>query len=530
MAIIPNPEDLITNSDNLYQVVPEATGERAPELIQSRRRGLAQSDAMGRLTWDCLNSLDRGCRNPANNLWVPFPDEVYGQTSCEHAVGQRNQNLNRQNVKCEPGQLFNQFRLSHTECEDKYGNTRSLIQYQFRCIFNHQTGGVTEDKLSHCADGVRLSHISHLDRVQVSCPSGSGITRFHLQNCDAHEGMQYNYGCQEVGLVAVTSHATECNEVHGRTLENLDRYNLQCPGIQVMQSFKLAKCDGGPLMRYIYTCGFFPSTNAPTDAPTTYAPTNEPTTDPRSTGLAWGNIRAGLAGVEVVDISCGINACVARKSDGTGVAWGDWRYGGNASSVDLTDLVDISCGGYACVARKSDGTGLAWGDPVMGGDASSVDLTDLVDISCGGHACVARKEDGTGLGCGASWAGGDARLFSVHLTDLVDISCGINACVARKSDGTGLAWGASTKGGLANAVPSGGDASSVDLTDLVDISCGGHACVARKSDGTGLAWGHAEYGGNASSVDLTDLVDISCGGYACVARKSCSGVTWCSKP
>lgn len=38
---IPTPADLITNSNNLYQaqpadqVVPEATGELAPELIQS---------------------------------------------------------------------------------------------------------------------------------------------------------------------------------------------------------------------------------------------------------------------------------------------------------------------------------------------------------------------------------------------------------------------------------------------------------------------------------------------------------------
>ena len=69
---------------------------------------------------------------------------------------------------------------------------------------------------------------------------------------------------------------------------------------------------------------------------------------------------------------------------------------------DLTDVVDISCGNSACVARKSDGTGLAWGDSNSGGDASSVDLTDLVDISCGGHACVARKTDGTGLAWGRS--------------------------------------------------------------------------------------------------------------------------------
>ena len=113
----------------------------------------------------------------------------------------------------------------------------------------------------------------------------------------------------------------------------------------------------------------------------------------------------------------------------TGKVWGGSSYGGDAGSVDLTDLVDISCGGYACVARKSDGTGVAWGDSDKGGDASSVDLTDLVDISCGFSACVARKSDGTGLAWGDSANGGDAS--SVDLTNLVDISCGGYACVAR---------------------------------------------------------------------------------------------------
>merc|ERR1712166_581616 len=225
--------------------------------------------------------------------------------------------------------------------------------------------------------------------------------------------------------------------------------------------------------------------------------------------------------------------------DGDGKAWGDSARGGDASSVDLTDVVDSKCGDSACVARKLDGTGVAWGDPARGGDASSVDLTNLVDISCGRNACVARKLDGTGVAWGASCCGGTTRPSanlgplagsSVDLTDLVDISCGSYACVARKSDGTGVAWGNSQYGG---------DASSVDLTDLVDISCGGRACVARKSDGTGLAWGlsggggtpdssHVTADGDAGSVDLTNLVDISCGLYtSCVARKGDgTGVAW----
>ena len=39
--------------------------------------------------------------------------------------------------------------------------------------------------------------------------------------------------------------------------------------------------------------------------------------------------------------------------------------------------------GYcACVARKNDGTAVAWGDNDRGGDALSVNLTGVVDVMC----------------------------------------------------------------------------------------------------------------------------------------------------
>ena len=81
----------------------------------------------------------------------------------------------------------------------------------------------------------------------------------------------------------------------------------------------------------------------------------------------------------VADISCGGKACVARKIEGTAEAWGDSVMGnaGDASSANLTNIAHISCGGYPCVALKNDGTAEAWGHASFGGDASSVDLTNV---------------------------------------------------------------------------------------------------------------------------------------------------------
>ena len=110
----------------------------------------------------------------------------------------------------------------------------------------------------------------------------------------------------------------------------------------------------------------------------------------------------------IVDISCGIQACVARKNDGTAVAWGHPTGGGDARGPawPLIDITDISCGGQVCVARKNDDTAVAWGYPSAGGDLTGVVLTNIADISCGSVACVARKKDGTAISWGDSARGG----------------------------------------------------------------------------------------------------------------------------
>ena len=92
--------------------------------------------------------------------------------------------------------------------------------------------------------------------------------------------------------------------------------------------------------------------------------------------LLLGLAPAALA-QNVADASCGGHACVARKTDGSALAWGQACCGGDASGVDLSsNVADVSCGeGVACVARKTDGSAVAWGNADFGGDASGVDLS-----------------------------------------------------------------------------------------------------------------------------------------------------------
>ena len=93
--------------------------------------------------------------------------------------------------------------------------------------------------------------------------------------------------------------------------------------------------------------------------------------------------------------------------NGDAYAWGHSGYGGDASSVDLTDIVDISCGGYACVALKNDGTVVAWGSATSGGDAPS--LTDTYSQATPAQLRSAMiKNDGTVVAWGDATSGGNA--------------------------------------------------------------------------------------------------------------------------
>jgi hypothetical protein len=130
------------------------------------------------------------------------------------------------------------------------------------------------------------------------------------------------------------------------------------------------------------------------------------------------HLSGGVELTNITEVSCGGAACVAVKNDQTAVAWPTTRYAGRShgipvvmrngrwENVDMTNVAEASCGGHACVALKNDGTVVAWGDPRYGGDQSGVDLTNVATVSCGAYTCVALKNDDTAVAWGSdSWEG-----------------------------------------------------------------------------------------------------------------------------
>ncbi|WP_297484139.1 hypothetical protein, partial [Sulfurimonas sp.] len=92
-------------------------------------------------------------------------------------------------------------------------------------------------------------------------------------------------------------------------------------------------------------------------------------------------------------------AFAVLNDNGTVVTWGDYRYGGDSSSVSdqLTDVKAIYSNSYAFAALKNDSTVVTWGDSNYGGDSSGVSdqLTDIKTIYSTYGAFAALKNDGS---------------------------------------------------------------------------------------------------------------------------------------
>ena len=182
---------------------------------------------------------------------------------------------------------------------------------------------------------------------------------------------------------------------------------------------------------------------------------------------------------------------MARRSDGSVVAWGDNDYGQcnvPALPAGLT-YVEVAAGDCHTVARRSDGSVVAWGcngDGQCNVPALPAGLT-YVEVAAGGCHTVARRSDGSVVAWGDNNYGQcNVPALPAGLT-YVEVAAGGCHTVARRSDGSVVAWGYNGYGQCnVPALPAG-------LT-YVEVAAGSGHTVARRSDGSVVAWGDNGYG------------------------------------
>lgn len=205
----------------------------------------------------------------------------------------------------------------------------------------------------------------------------------------------------------------------------------------------------------------------------------------------WG-VRAFDSGwyqEQFTGIATGGDRTVAIKTDGSIAIVGA---GGAAQAPGLPaglTYVEAAAGGHFTVARRNDGSVVAWGDNQFGQTFVPPLPSGLVyvEVASGWYHSLARQSDGSVVAWGDNTYGQcDVPPLPAGLT-YVGIAAGPLHSLAVRSDGSAVAWGDNGSGQCNVPAPPGG------LT-YVEVSGGEDHSVARRSDGSVVAWGNNDEG------------------------------------
>ena len=247
--------------------------------------------------------------------------------------------------------------------------------------------------------------------------------------------------------------------------------------------------------------------------------------------VAWGtnyygqcDVPALPPGLAYEKVAVGHGICSAIRSDGSAVVWGD--NGDGACDVPALPpgmtYVDVANGHSHCIAIRSDGSVVAWGDNGYGQCNAPGPGPTCVQVDGGNWHSVALYSDGSIAAWGDNQVGQcDVPSLPTGLT-YVEVATGQFFSVARRSDGSLVAWGMNDYGQCdVPALPPG-------LT-YVEVAAGGSHGLARRSDGLVVGWG-ANHAGQCDAPALSpgvSYVDIEAGtGYSLARLSDGSVVGW----
>ena len=293
-------------------------------------------------------------------------------------------------------------------------------------------------------------------------------------------------------------------------------------------------------------------------------------------GRPWPGAVRGVGGVgeldDVASISAGRQHALARRSDGTVVAWGrnaNGQLGDGTTTNRYSPIVVKGVGGTGSLtnvttvaatadstnhsfshAVRSDGTVVGWGSNYMGqlGDGTTTDrnvpvvvagvggtgtLSGVVAVANYYAHALAVRSDGTVVAWGSNAWGelGDGSTTDSPtpvvvrgvggvgtLGNVVAVAASSAASYALRSDGTVVAWGSNVNGDLGDGsfvdsttpVVVSGVGGSGSLSGVTAIAAAGRHAVALRSDGSVVGWGANDYGsvGDGTTVPRRTPVQV----------------------
>ena len=218
------------------------------------------------------------------------------------------------------------------------------------------------------------------------------------------------------------------------------------------------------------------------------------------------NVPAGLS--NVVAIAGGFLDCLAVKSNGTVVAWGNYYPPGTVTVPGgLSNVIAVAAGDTHCMALQSNGSVVAWGSSWHSAATNvPAGLSNVVAIAAGSTHCLALRGDGSVIAWGDNSYG--QMQIPVGLSDVIAISSLTFHNLTLRRDGTVTAWGDNTAGQC--SVPSG-------LGNVVAVAAGIAHSMALKADGSVVVWGSSNYGLRNVPAGLSNVMAIASSDYTCLA-------------
>ncbi len=239
------------------------------------------------------------------------------------------------------------------------------------------------------------------------------------------------------------------------------------------------------------------------------------------TVVGWGDngsrqITIPANATNVVAMAAGRGHSLVLRADGTVVCWGDNFYGQTNVTPGLTGVVAVAAGAYHNLALRSDHTVVGWGYGGYGQTAIPAGLTNVVAIAAGGFHSLALRADGTVVCWGLDMSGQVS--VPAGLSNVVAIAGGGSHSLALRADGTVAYWGDSY--GQDPPLPAG-------LNNVAAISAGGSHSIALRSNGTVTAWGYNYAGQTRVPTGLSQVVAIGAGaGYNLALRADGAIIAW----
>ncbi len=241
------------------------------------------------------------------------------------------------------------------------------------------------------------------------------------------------------------------------------------------------------------------------------------------------NVPSGLAGVSA--LACGSNFTCAVATGGAVVGWG--HPSRPSIPAGLAQVQQIAIGGEInqfgnsahVVARRSDGTVVAWGANTFGQCNVPTSLSPVVKVAAGNGFSMALQASGKIAVWGGSGRGYEWNMTRYVESPIVDISASqAGHCLGRLANGGVVGWGP-----VEGVDDVGQIEPPADLGPVTQVCAAlGRFSLALTASGQVRAWGYPNGGSSIQPpLGLNGVTAISGGSAHCLAlRTNGSVVAW----